>query len=191
MDKSIDQELVGKFVGNAHGNFEVVQQMLQENPELLNAVWDKFDETAMQAATQTGQREIVEYLMAQGAPVDICAAAMLGDEARVTEFLKADASLANAKGSHGWPVLYHAALSGNPRIAGLLKQYGGGDEGKEFALHAAVRSGDPEMVNWLLANGIQDVNVPNFENKTPLTVALEKGYFDIADMLQSEGGIEL
>ena len=55
-------------------------------------------------------------------------------------------------------------------------------------MHAAVQSGNPDMVNWLLANGIQDVNYPNYENKTPLTVALEKGYFDIADMLQSEGG---
>lgn len=186
----MDQELVGQFVGNAHGNFEVVKQLLQEHPELLNAVWEQFDETALQAATQTGQREIVEYLLAQGAPMDICAAAMLGDEARVAEFLTGDATLANAKGSHGWPVLYHAALSGNTRVADLLKRYGGGDEGKEFALHAAVLSGNPDMVNWLLANGVQDVNTPNYENKTPLTVALEKGYFDIADMLQSEGGVE-
>lgn len=188
---ALDQELVGQFVGNAHGNFDVVKQMLKENPELLNAVWEEFNETAIQAATQTGQREIVEYLLAQGAPMDICAAAMLGDEARVAEFLKQDPSLANAKGSHDWPVLYHAALSGNPRVADLLKLAGGGEEGKEFAMHAAVRSGNPEMVNWLLANGIQDVNMPNFENKTPLTVALESGYFDIADMLQSEGGAEL
>lgn len=184
-----DQQLVAQFVGNAHGNLDVVKQMLQEQPELLNAVWEQVNETAIQAATQTGQRDIAEFLISQGAPVDICTAAMLGDENRVAEFLKHDPSLANAKGSHDYPVLYHAALSGNTRIADLLKQSGGGD-GKEFAMHAAVQSGSAEMVNWLLANGIQDVNMPNYENKTPLTVALEKGYFDIADMLQSEGGVE-
>lgn len=185
-----EPQLVAQFVGNAHGDFDVVKQMLQEHPELLNAIWQDVNETAIQAATQTGQREIAEYLIAQGAPVDICTAAMLGDERRVEEFLKQDPALARAKGSHGYPVLYHAALSGNTRIADLLKQYGGG-EGKEFALHAAVLSGNSDMVNWLLANGVQDVNMPNYENKTPLTVALERGYFDIADMLQSEGGVEL
>lgn len=186
----MDQQLVAQFVGNAHGNLDVVKQMLQENPALLNAVWEQFNETAIQAATQTGQRDLAEFLISQGAPVDICTAAMLGDEKRVEDLLNQDPSLAHAKGSHDYPVLYHAALSGNSRIADLLKQHGGG-EGKEFALHAAVLSGNADMVNWLLANGIQDVNMRNYENKTPLTVALERGYFDIADMLQSEGGVEL
>lgn len=185
----LDQELVAQFVGNAHGNLDAVKEMLREHPELLNAVWQEANETAIQAATQTGQRDIAEFLISHGAPVDICTAAMLGDEIRVAEFLKQDASLAHAKGSHEYPVLYHAALSGNTRIADLLKQYGGTD-GKEFALHAAVLSGNPEMVTWLLANGVSDVNYPNYENKTPLTIALERGYFDIADMLQSEGGVE-
>jgi ankyrin repeat protein len=104
--------------------------------------------------------------------------------------LQQNPALAHAKGSHDIPVLYYAALSGNPDIAELLQQYGAG-EGKELALHAAVLSGKPEMVTWLLANGVKDVNTTNYENKTPLTVALERGYFDIADMLQSEGGVEL
>lgn len=186
----MDQQLVAQFVGNAHGNLDVVKQMLQENPALLNAVWEQFNETAIQAATQTGQRDIAEFLISRGAPVDICTAAMLGDEKRVEELLKQDPALAHAKGSHDYPVLCFAALSGNPRLAELLKQHSGG-EGKEFALHAAVLSGSADMVNWLLANGIQDVNMPNYENKTPLTVALERGYFDIADMLESEGGVEL
>lgn len=186
----MDQALVAQFVGNAHGNLDVVKEMLREHPELLNAVWEEVNETAIQAATQTGQRDIAEFLISQGAPVDICTAAMLGDVERVKEMLKQDPSLAHAKGSHDYPVLYHACLSGDTRIPQVLLMYGGA-EGKEFAMHAAVLSGNAEMVNWLLANGIQDVNYPNYENKTPLTVALEKGYYDIADMLQSEGGVEI
>lgn len=186
----MDQKVVAQFVGSAHGDFDAVRHMLTEHPELLNAEWEQFHETALQAATQTGQREIAEYLLAHGAPMDICTAAMLGDAARVREFLEADPALVHAKGSHDYPVLYHAALSGKPQVAEILAQYGG-VQGQEFALHAAVLSGNPEMVNWLLAKGVNDVNLPNAENKTPLTVALEHGYFDIADMLQSEGGIEL
>ncbi len=185
----LDQSIVAEFARAAHGDFDTVKRMLKENRALLNAVWEQFNETAIQAATQTGQREIAEFLLAQGAPLDICTAAMLGNTNKVEEFLKQDASLAHAKGSHDYPILYFAALSGNPRIADLLVKYGGG-EGKEFALHAAVLSGSADMVNWLLANGVRDVNLPNYENKTPLTVALERGYFDIADMIQSEGGTE-
>ena len=188
--KEIDQAAVAEFVGAAHGDLDTVKRMLRDNPALLNAVWEQFNETAIQAATQTGARDIAEFLIAQGAPVDICTAAMLGDEKRVDAMLQADPSLARAKGSHDIPVLYFAALSGNDAIAENLLAYGGG-EGKEIALHAAVLSGKPEMVTWLLANGVGDVNLPNYEGKTPLTVALEKGYFDIADMLQSEGGVEM
>jgi ankyrin repeat protein len=115
---------------------------------------------------------------------------MLGDAVRVQEFLKQDASLANATGSHGIPVLYFAALSGNTAVAEVLDKYGGG-EGKEVALQAAVLSGSSDMVNWLLAKGVKNVNLTNYENKTPLTLALERGYFEIADMIQSEGGVEL
>ncbi len=186
---SIDQTLVSQFVGNAHGNLEVVKQMLPEHPELLNAVWEQFDETALQAATQTGAREVAEFLLSQGAPMEITTAAMLGDEARVAQFLQDDPSLANAKGSHGFPIMYHAAMSGNTRVADLLLTNGGGD-GMDFALHGAVKFGHAAMVNWLLAHGVKDVNGRNFEGKTPLTVALERGYYDIVDMLQSEGGVE-
>jgi hypothetical protein len=38
-----------------------------------------WDETAVQAAAQTGQVEIVNYLIAHGADYDICSAAMQGN----------------------------------------------------------------------------------------------------------------
>ncbi len=185
----MDQATVAQFVGAAHGDLGTVKRMLAENPALLHVIWDQFNETAIQAATQTGARDVAEYLLAQGAPMGICTAAMLGRADKVEEFLKQDRSLATAKGSHGLPVLFHAAMSGNTRVADLLLQYGGG-EGKEIALHGAVNFGHADMVNWLLANGLSDVNMPNYEGKTPLTVALERGYYDIADMIQSEGGVE-
>jgi uncharacterized protein len=189
MDNPLDQALVAQFVGAAHGDLDTVKRLFRQQPALLNAAWEQFNETAIQAAAQTGARDVAEFLIAQGAPVDICTAAMLGDARRVNQMLEQNPSLAHTTGSHDIPVLYHAALSGNPDIAELLKQYGGG-EGKATALHAAVLSGKSEMVTWLLANGLTDVNMPNYENKTPLTVAVEHGYFDIADILQSEGGVE-
>jgi len=189
LTQEFDQAVVSQFVGNAHGNLAVVKQMLEENPALLNAVWEQFNETAIQAATQTGARDVAEFLLAQGAPMDITTAAMLGEADKVEKLLKRDPSRAKAKGSHDIPIMTHPAMSGNTRIADMLLANGGG-EGMDFALHGAVNFGHAEMVNWLLAHGVKDVNVRNYEGKTPLTVALEKGFYDIADMLQSEGGTE-
>jgi len=111
----MDQSRVAQFVSAAHGDLDTVKRILREHPELLNAVWEQFNETAIQAATQTGARDIAEFLIAQGAPVDICAAAMLGDAKRVDALLQADPSLAHAKGSHDIPVLYFAALRAYPK----------------------------------------------------------------------------
>jgi ankyrin repeat protein len=190
-----DQTQVAQFVGAAHGDLDTVKRMLretaspQEKDALLNGVSPETNESAIQAAARANQREIVMFLLSQGASGDIFVFAMLGDEKRVDAMLQAEPSLAHAKGARDLPLLYFACLSGNLDIPEMLLSYDAAD-GKEISLHAAVLSGQSEMVTWLLANGVSDVNTPNDDGKTPLTVALEKGYFEIADMLQSEGGVE-
>jgi ankyrin repeat protein len=47
-------------------------------------------ETAVQAAAQTGQVEIVNYLIDHGADYDICTAAMLGNLSCMDDFLLDD-----------------------------------------------------------------------------------------------------
>src|SRR4051794_32277203 len=72
---------IREFVIAGHGNLEKVKQMLAIHPELLNIanVWRPGDtETALQGAAHVGNREIAEYLLSLGAPMDICCAAMLG-----------------------------------------------------------------------------------------------------------------
>src|SRR5207248_2012233 len=105
---------------------------------------------------------------------------------RVAASLEADPSLANAKGAHGIPIMYHAAMSSNTDVTEMLLAHGGG-EGINGALHGAVNFGHTEMVAWLLAHGVDDVNALNFDQKTPLSVAEEKGFVEIARMLRGEG----
>ena len=50
--------------------------------------------------------------------------------------------------------------------------------------------GHTEMVKWLLAHGATDVNVPNYEGKTPLKVAVERDNQEIAEVLREHGGKE-
>jgi ankyrin repeat protein len=187
--EGVPDEAVEAFVLAAHGNLARVKELHRRHPEVLNARYAKFDETALEAAGHMGRRDIVAYLLDAGAPLTIFAAAMLGRTDRVAEFLDRDPSLAGAKGVHGLPLLFHAALSGEIALADLLVARGGGD-GAGLALHAAVRPGrvpgHVEMVRWLLARGA-DSETPNFEGKTPLQVAVETGQPEIADLLRRHG----
>ncbi len=114
------QEDVEAFVLAAHGDLDTVKRLHARNPALLNARWRKFDESALEAASHMGRREIAAYLLAAGAPSTICAAAMLGQTERVAALLDEDPALARATGAHRIPVLFHAALGGRTEVAELL-----------------------------------------------------------------------
>ena len=79
---ALEATLVEEFVGNAHGNLERVQEMLAQEPGLVNATWDWGGgdfETALGAASHMGRRDIALFLLDHGARLDIFAAAMLGN----------------------------------------------------------------------------------------------------------------
>src|SRR5713226_5160569 len=79
---ALDPELVHDFVLNAHGNLERVRELLEQEPNLVNAAWDWGGgdwETGLGAASHVGRREIALFLLDAGARLDIFAAAMLGE----------------------------------------------------------------------------------------------------------------
>jgi ankyrin repeat protein len=186
-------ELVREFVIAAHGSLDKVTTMLEQEPALLNAQfeWSPDDfEDGLGAASHVGNRAIAEFLLSKGAPLNICTAAMLGRMEDVSVFLRLNPSLANARGAHGIPVMFHAAMSGNTIITAML-QGSGCNEGIPFALHGAIAYGHKDMVRWLLDHGAKaDVQIKNFENKTPLQKATELGYPEIADLLKQAGAAE-
>lgn len=188
----IPNEIVREFVISSHFNLEKVKSMLAERPELLTVQfdWGEFGlEDGLGAAAHVGNRAIAEFFLSQGVPSNICVAAMLGNEDEVAQYLKADPSLATAKGAHDITVLFHTALGGSTRIADMLVANGGG-EGANHAVHGAVMYGHLDMVKWLLNHGVSNINSPNHEGKTPLKVALEQGQTEIADLLRANGGVE-
>jgi ankyrin repeat protein len=189
MQQAISQELVEQFVLAAHGDFGKVRALQGQYPALRDARWAKFNESALEAASHMGNREIAEYLLAHGAPLTICTAAMLGQIDQVKRFLDGDPSLVNARGAHGFTLIFHAALSGRTEIAELLLARGGG-EGMDSALHAAVMHDRRDMAEWLLTHGVRNPNAPNYAGKTPLNVALETNRPEIADVLRRHGGTE-
>jgi ankyrin repeat protein len=187
----LPMELIQEFVGNAHGNFARVKELLEAHPDLLNssAPWS---ETALQAATQMGNVPIIEYLIGKGAPVDIFTAAVLGLGDQVNAFLEADPGLARTAGVHGIPALYFPVINGHRAIAETFLARGAevnaGANGLT-PLHGAVMFAQVEMTRWLLAHNANP-NLLNYENKTPLKLAVEGGKDEIAAILRDGGGIE-
>jgi ankyrin repeat protein len=188
----LSPELIRDFVLSSHGNLKKVETLLAETPALLNAQHDWGEggfEDGLGAAAHVGNRAIAEFLLEKGAPLTICAAAMLGRVDDVKAFLAADPLAANARGAHGITLMFHTALSGNVTLARILQE-AGCKEGYSHALHAAISYGHLEMVQWLLEHGAKEVNALDYQGKTPLTRALDTQRTDIADLLREYGASE-
>jgi hypothetical protein len=111
----LEPKLVHEFVLKAHGDLGVVKQLLEQEPQLLNAAWDWGEgdwETALGAASHVGRRDIAEFLLEHGARMDVFAATMLGETEIVRAMLEAQPSLRDARGPHGIPLVAHAEAGG-------------------------------------------------------------------------------
>lgn len=187
----LTQKEIDEFVGVSHGDLARVRALLAARPDLLEARAG-WDETALGAASHAGSAEVARFLVAAGAPLNICTAAMLGLVDRVAAFLNADPAQANAAGAHGISALYHAVIRGQKAVADLLVAHGANvnaGEGGNTALHGTALFGQTEMAEWLLAQGA-NVNALDYQGKTPLRVATEAGHQATADLLRRHGGAD-
>jgi len=182
-----DQAIVDELVGNSHGDLARVKEILEAHPELINvpAVWK---ETPVEAATQMGNRAIIEYLVSRGAPVDFFTALALAQMDRVSSELRARPELAQARGVHDLPVLYFAAIGGSVAAADLLISAGAEVNAKAEAaapIHGAVMGGSREMVRFLIESGA-DPSLPDYKGRDARTLATEMGRDDLASLIPTK-----
>jgi hypothetical protein len=112
---ALDPTLVHEIVLKAHSDLARVQELVAQEPVLVNAAWDWGAgdwETPLGAAAHVGRRDIAQYLLAQGARFDLFAAAMLGELAIIRAVLASYPALKDARGAHGIPLLVHAQQGG-------------------------------------------------------------------------------
>lgn len=131
---SHDPDLVRAIVGASHGRTERVRELLSRHPALAKAAWDwGFGdwETALGAASHTGQREIAELLIASGARPNIFTFAMLGQMDVVRAVIQANPGIQRLHGPHGITLLSHAKAGGAQAagVAEYLMELGDADIG--------------------------------------------------------------
>jgi hypothetical protein len=188
-----DLDLVESFVGLAHKdvNLQKVAAMLDRDPKLVYASWDWGGgdwETGLGGASHVGSKTMARFLLEKGARIDAFCAAMLGEREVIAAMVAADAAVVNARGPHGYCLLYHAAISGDTKIAEALNpQIKSRARDFNQSLSAAVRGGNLEMTKWLLNEGVTDPNLEDALGKRPLVTALENNFQDVAELLRKHG----
>jgi len=111
----LDPALVQEFVRLGHFDLENLKKKLSETPALLNAVtdWGGGDfESALGGASHMGRKDIAEFLIRQGARMDIFTAAMMGQIELVKSMCETYPELLQSKGPHGITLLMHAQKGG-------------------------------------------------------------------------------
>ena len=113
--EALDPTLVREFVSQAHRSLNRVNELLEQEPRLINAAWDWGGgdwETALGAAAHMGRRDIAQALLARGARLDVFAAAMLGKLEIIQAVLAAFPETLHTLGPHGIPLAQHAKAGG-------------------------------------------------------------------------------
>ncbi len=128
-----DPDLVREMVGVAHNNIARVKELVGRQQTLAKAShdWGFGDwESALGAASHVGNREIAEFLLANGARPSIFSAAMLGQLDVVKAFVTASPGVQRIKGPHSITLLRHAMAGGAQAkpVLEYLTALGGADE---------------------------------------------------------------
>jgi hypothetical protein len=116
---ALELTLVQEFVGKSHADLEGVREMLVQEPALINSAWDWGGgdwETGLGAAAHMGRHDIANYLLENGARLDLFAAAMLGKLEIVKATLEVYPEAINIPGPHGIPLIAHAQVGGNQAL---------------------------------------------------------------------------
>ena len=128
-----DPAVARQVVGLSHRDLDGVRAIVDPHPELASSAidWGFGDwESAIGAASHVGRRDIVEYLMSQGARPDLFTLAMLGNLDAVRAMVEAAPGLQRLKGPHGLTLAHHARAGGEAGAAVLayLEGLEGADE---------------------------------------------------------------
>lgn len=160
------------------GNLEGVKALLKKNPEMMEAI--DSDKTPLQYAIRTGKRDIIEYLVQNGADVNRKTSvynpkgeiplhmAVRMDEYDVASLLLSNGAEPNNADKDGETPL---SYSKNLKMTELLVKNGAKVDIKDNYGNTLLHSiTDTKTLEYLIALGL-DVNAQNNDGNTPLHYA--------------------
>jgi len=167
--------------------------MVSAEPTLIDAR-SRTGESAILTAVYHRQKEIVNLLVARGAPLDLFEASAAGEIERVERLLDGASESApiNAHSADGWTPLHFAAFFGHTKIAEALLAHGADVAARSHnpngntPLHAAL-AGNHAFVAGVLLGGGADVNAADAAGWRPLHLAAANNNLDAIKTLIAQG----
>lgn len=179
------------------GDLAGVKKILAEKPDSVNSK-DKDGKTPLHLAVQSGNKDVIEFLLAQGAEIDAkdnkentpLHNALALRRAGIARFLLSKGADVKIKDKDGMPAIAYALMGGLKELLVPILD-SGQDVNEDFKdglriIHLASLLGDKEIIEILLDRGA-DINVKSKENITPLYAAIYLGHTDMAELLLSRG----
>ena len=123
---TLNGRLVLDFVLKSHGDYDSIQTMVDDDPRLVNAVWDMGDgdwESALDAAAHMGRADIARHLIDKGARLDLLyLAAMLDEVDLVRAIVEAFPGVQQNNGVHGFPLRHFAEMGKAQKVLSYLDE---------------------------------------------------------------------
>jgi len=173
------------------GEFDRVKAMVSSDPTLMEAR-GRTGESAILTAVYHRQKDIVNLLVARGAPLTIFEACAAGEIERVERLVADDPASINTHSPDGWTPLHLAAFFGHAKIVELLLGEHADvaarsrNSNGNTALHAALASNHAFAAGLLLGAGA-DVNATDAEGWRPLHIAAANNNLDSMASLVAQG----
>ena len=179
------------------GDLAKVRKYLEKNPELLNAK-DVQGNTSLTLAANSGQKEVVQYLITKGADLDSSNTykytplhySILRRHIGIAEMLIEAGADLNIPNVWGYTPLHTCAGRNFLKEAKFLIEHKAGVNSKnevgETPLFSAVKFGHEDMIVLLIKNGA-DVNARDNVGRTPVFATADRNSSEILKLLVDQG----
>ncbi len=181
----------------AQGDLDKIKEVLEKNPELLDEK-DVQGNTPLTLAANSGQKEVVEYLITKGADLNSTNTyrytplhySILRKHIDVAEMLINAGADVNFPNVWGYTPLHTCAGRNFLKVAKFLIEHEASVNSKnevgETPLFSAVKFGLKDMILLLIQNGA-DVNARNNAGRTPVFATADRNSSGILRLLIDQG----